>query len=62
MSKNYKLLKVDKVNPRKVIFYFEHEKGIEDTISQYFNSEIKLDPKIVFINLKGLKNMIHNSY
>ena len=56
----YKLLKLDKTNPKKVRFVFEEEKGINQAILDYWNDEIKLPAQTLFNNQKMLKNRIYS--
>lgn len=54
----YKLLKLDKTNPKKVRFVFKEKKGIEQAMLDYWNNEIKLPAQTLFNNQKNLKNRI----
>lgn len=56
----YKLLKLDKTNPKKVRFMFERERGIEQVISDYWEDKIKLPAQTLFNNQKMLKNRIYS--
>ena len=56
----YKLLKLDKTNPKKVRFVFREEKGINQAMLDYWNDEIKLPAQILFNNQKMLKNRIYS--
>jgi len=56
----YKLLELDKTNPKKVRFVFREEQGIEKTMVDYFNDEIKLPALTLFNNQKNLKNRIYS--
>lgn len=61
MSENHKLVNINKDDPKKAIFYFEIDDK-NNTIKKYYNSELKLNPKTLFINLRNLKNILHNDY
>jgi hypothetical protein len=56
----YKLLNLDKTNPKKVRFIFKEEKGIEQTMLDYWNDKIKLPAQTLFNNLKTLKNRLYS--
>lgn len=56
----YKLLELDKTNPKKVRFIFKEEKNIEKVMIDYFNDEIKLPALTLFNNQKNLKNRIYS--
>ena len=57
----YKLLKLDKTNPKKVRFVFKEEKGINQAMLDYWNDEIKLPALTLFNNQKNLKNRIYSN-
>jgi len=57
----YKLLELDKTNPKKVRFVFKEEKNIEQTMLKYWNDEITLPVLSLFNNLKTLKNRLYSS-
>jgi len=57
---DYKLLELDKTNPKKVRFVFKEEKDIEGIMVDYFNNKIKLPALILFNNQKNLKNRIYS--
>jgi len=56
----YKLLKLDKTNPKKVRFIFRQKKGIDQAMLDYWNDEIKLPAQTLFNNQKMLKNRIYS--
>jgi hypothetical protein len=56
----YKLLELDKTNPKKVRFVFKEEKNIEQTMLKYWNDEITLPALSLFNNLKTLKNRLYS--
>jgi hypothetical protein len=56
----YKLLKLDKANPKKVRFVFKEEKSINQAMLDYWNDEIKLPAQTLFNNQKMLKNRIYS--
>ena len=56
----YKLLSLDKSNPKKVRFVFKEEKGINDAMLDYSNNKLKLPAQTLFNNQKMLKNRIYS--
>ncbi|MBI2415642.1 MAG: hypothetical protein HYV33_03210 [Candidatus Kerfeldbacteria bacterium] len=62
MTLDYKLIRVDKTNQKHCIFYLEEHEDSYQLITRYFNSELTVDPKRLFINLRTLKYMIHSQY
>lgn len=57
----YKLLKLDKTNPKKVRFVFKEGKDINQAMFDYWNDEIKLPAQTLFNNQKMLKNRIYSN-
>ena len=58
----YKLLKLDKSNPKKVGFIFKWEKKIEKIPNKYFDDKIKLPTLSLFNSQKNLKNRIYSDF
>lgn len=58
---DYKLLELDKTNPKKVRFIFKEEKNIEQTMLKYWNNKITLPALSLFNNLKTLKNRLYSN-
>jgi hypothetical protein len=56
---DYKLIKLDKTNPKKIRFVFEEDKKIEKVMLDYWNDKIKLPALTLFNNQKMLKNRIY---
>mgnify|MGYP001561074485 CR=1 FL=1 len=54
-SLNIPLLRIES-NGRQGIFVFKSSEALENIISQYFNGELKLNPRTVFDNWKALKS------
>jgi len=61
LTLGYTLLELDKTNPKKVQFIFKTEKGIDESISDYWNDELKLPALTLFNNQKNLKNRIYSN-
>ena len=57
----YKLLKLDRSNPKKILFYFLYEADIEQAVEDFFNCNFQVDC-LSFCNcLKALKNQIYST-
>ena len=56
---DYKLIKLDKTNPKKVRFVFQEYKKIEQVMVDFWNDKIKLPALTLFNNQKMLKNRIY---
>lgn len=54
----FELVYMDKTNPRKVRFLFCQKDGIEETVNDYFLGKLEVKARLMFDNLKNLKNMI----
>lgn len=57
-SFNIPLLRIES-NGRQGIFVFKSTDELEQIISQYFNNELKLNPRAVFDNWKSLKSQAY---
>lgn len=57
----FELLSVDKNdNPRKALFIFQKEAGIEDIADQYFSDRLEVKARSFFDHLKALKNKLYS--
>ncbi len=56
----YKLLTVEKDDPRKALFVFEKEDGIEQDANSYFSNELEVLARSYFDHLKALKNKLYS--
>ena len=57
----FELLSVDKNdNPRKALFIFQKEDGIEDVADQYFSDRLDVKARSFFDHLKALKNKLYS--
>lgn len=57
---NFKILSVDKENPRKALFIFQKADGIEDSVDRYFSDRLEVKARSYFDHLKALKNMLYS--
>jgi hypothetical protein len=53
-------LSLDKANPRKALFVFKREDGIEDFANQYFTDQLQVKARSFFDALKALKNKLYS--
>jgi hypothetical protein len=56
----FKLISVDKENPRKALFIFEKEDGIESAADDYFSNRLEVKARSYFDHLKAIKNMLYS--
>ncbi|MDO8632982.1 MAG: DUF5659 domain-containing protein [Candidatus Wildermuthbacteria bacterium] len=57
---DHKLLKLDKDNPKKVLFVFENDGAIQKDVNRYWNDKIKVPAQTLLNNQKMLKNRIYS--
>ena len=56
----FELLSVDKDNPRKALFVFRKQAGIEDVANRYFADRLEVKARSFFDHLKALKNKLYS--
>lgn len=59
-SYNIPIIRIDN-NGRHGIFIFKNGADIEKIISDYFNNNLRLDPRILFENFKALKSQAYSA-
>lgn len=57
---DFELIAVEKSNPRKALFVFKKESGIEETANSYFSDRLKVKARSFFDHLKALKNKLYS--
>ena len=57
----FELLSVDKDNPRKALFVFKKQAGIEDIANRYFADRLEVKARSFFDHLKALKNKLYSA-
>ncbi len=60
-SRRFKPPKLDKSNPKKVLFCFQYEDGIQQAADDYFTFNFQVDAQTYFNFLRSLKTQIYNS-
>ncbi len=61
VSLGYQLADLEKSNPRKVLFIFQKEDGIDEVIGDYWSDNLQVNARSHFDNIKMLKNRIYGS-
>jgi len=56
----FELLDIEKSNPKKALFVFRGEDGIEETANDYFANKLKVKARSFADNLKALKNKLYS--
>lgn len=59
LSLFFPITRIDKQNPRKVIFAFERTRNLEHFLDKYWNRKIQVEPRQYFDQLKALKARIY---
>ena len=57
----FELLSVKKSDPRKALFIFRKQSGIEETANKYFADKLDVKARSYFDNLKALKNKLYGN-
>lgn len=60
VADKFKLVSLNKENPKKVLFCFQHEPDIYDAVEDYFSSNFKIDAQAYFNCIKSLKNRLYS--
>ena len=50
---------INKTNPRRFIFEFERSQEIYEYVESYFHGDLRLDPHVVLLNAKLLKDRMY---
>lgn len=61
MSLGFDLLSLERTNPRKVQFQFQKINTIDESANDYFLGKLEIKARLMFDNIKTLKNMIYSS-
>lgn len=56
----FELVTIEKSDPRKALFVFKKESGIEETANKYFSDQLKVKARSFFDHLKALKNKLYS--
>lgn len=56
----YKLIRLDRDDPRKALFVFRKEPDIEEYANQYFSDQLKVKARSFFDSIKALKNKLYS--
>ena len=55
----FHITKLDRSNPRRIVFCFEEKEGFEDAVNAYWGGTLKLSPLNLFTHQKQLKQRIY---
>ena len=51
----FNIISLDKTNPRRVYFIYEHSGALEDAISDFWSNKVTVNPKTFLSTQKELK-------
>lgn len=57
---DFELLRIENDNPRKVLFVFQKQSGIEEIANKYFADKLEVKARSYFDHLKALKNKLYS--
>ena len=60
ISMLYPLDLIDKSNPRRAVFAFVRQEGIDQCVEGYWSGEFKVTPRDYFSQLKYLKSRLYD--
>lgn len=55
----FRLESIDKHDPAKAVFYWEREKGLDETIQAFWAGETRTEPKRFFNCIKEIKSRLY---
>lgn len=56
----YKLIRLDRDDPRKALFVFRKDADIDIYANQYFSDQLKVKARSFFDSIKALKNKLYS--
>ena len=62
ITAGFKLLFLDKSNPKRVLFYFKFTNRIEVTVNHYWSDNLNVNARALFENTKTLKSRIYAEF
>lgn len=61
VSAGFKLISIDKSNPKKCEFFLERSPGIDSAIKSYWADELQVNARTLIDNVKAIKNRLYSS-
>ena len=58
----YRLIGVDKSKPNRAIFQFEKDEGIQQALESFFRDELRMNPRLILMNARVVKDRLHGGY
>ena len=60
LCEGFELITLEKTNPKKALFVFRREEGIEEIANKYFSNKLEVKARSFFDHLKALKNKLYS--
>ncbi|MEI7777760.1 MAG: DUF5659 domain-containing protein [bacterium] len=57
---DFELLTIEKTDPKKALFVFRKQDGIEETANKYYANSLEVKARSYFDYLKALKNRLYS--
>lgn len=61
LSKEFKLLNIDKSNPQRALFIFEDKENKQNLIEDFLFGRTQIEPKSFVSAIKELKQLLHSN-
>lgn len=60
LSRDFKIITLNRNNPRRVFFAFSDQEGREKLIEDFFNYKTRVEPRKFIASIKELKNLLYS--
>lgn len=60
LASGYKLIKIDKTDPRRFCFVFQDQENRARLLEDFFNGSAKVEPRQFVSSIKELKTLMYN--
>lgn len=60
LARKYKLVSIDKADPRRFRFVFEDQEGRAELLEDFFNGKEKVEPRKFIGAIKELKSLMYS--
>ena len=61
LTLGYEIQNLDKTNPHKAQFIFQRSPGLDSDIQNYWNGNLRINPRLFSDNIKMLKNRLYSA-
>ena len=60
LANEFKLIKIDKTDPRRFCFVFQDQENRVKLLEDYFNGNARIEPRQFVSSIKELKTLMYN--